>query len=131
MLGLSALVAAVLTLAANNSALANWWLVRSSDGKCLVVDIEPTEKDKDVTKIGKNVYHSADEAEADAKQLIVVAGLKVVGFGFIWVSGALYRPCSPRCAGSAVSVSQGRPGRFLAAKSRKPRNHQFAGDWKK
>jgi hypothetical protein len=69
MLGLSALVAAVLTLAANNSALANWWLVRSSDGKCLVVDIEPTEKDNNVTKIGKNVYQSADEAEADAKRL--------------------------------------------------------------
>ncbi len=66
MLGLSALVAAVLTLAANNSALANWWLVRSSDGKCLVVDVDPTEKDKNVTKIGKK---SADEAEADAKRL--------------------------------------------------------------
>jgi hypothetical protein len=49
-----------------NSALASWWLVRSSDGKCLVVDIEPTDKDKNVTKIGKDVYQSADQAEADA-----------------------------------------------------------------
>jgi hypothetical protein len=62
-------VAAVLTFPAINSALADWWLIRSSDGKCLVVDIEPTEKDNNVTKIGKNVYQSADEAEADAKRL--------------------------------------------------------------
>jgi hypothetical protein len=52
-----------------NPALANWWLVRPSDGKCLVVDIEPTGKDKTVTKIGKDVYQSADQAEADAKQI--------------------------------------------------------------
>jgi len=52
-------VAAVLTFPAINSALADWWLVRSSDGKCLVVDIEPTDKDKNVTKIGKAVYQSA------------------------------------------------------------------------
>ena len=25
-----------------NSAFANWWIVRSSDGECLIVDIEPT-----------------------------------------------------------------------------------------
>ena len=62
-------VAAVLTFPAINSALADWWLVRSSDGKCLVVDIEPTDKDKNVTKIGKAVYQSADQAEADAKRL--------------------------------------------------------------
>jgi hypothetical protein len=60
------LIALVLTFSATNSASANWWLVRSSDGKCLVVDVEPTEKDKNVTKIGKK---SADEAEADAKRL--------------------------------------------------------------
>jgi SepF-like predicted cell division protein (DUF552 family) len=52
-----------------SSALASWWLVRSSDGRCLVVDIEPTDKDKNVTKIGKDVYQSADQAEAAAKRL--------------------------------------------------------------
>jgi SepF-like predicted cell division protein (DUF552 family) len=62
-------IAAIIVLSSPNSALASWWLVRSSDGKCLVVDIEPTEKDKNVTKIGKDVYQSADEAEADAKRL--------------------------------------------------------------
>jgi hypothetical protein len=45
--------ALVLMLADPNSALASWWLVRSSDGKCLVVDVEPTDKNKNVTKIGK------------------------------------------------------------------------------
>src|SRR5262245_60283227 len=49
------------------------WLVRSSDGKCLVVDIEPTDKDKSVTKIGKDVYQSADQAEADSKRLCTEA----------------------------------------------------------
>jgi len=66
-------VAAVLTFPAISSALADWWLVRSSDGKCLVVDVEPTEKDKNVTKIGNNVYQSADGAEADAKRLCTEA----------------------------------------------------------
>jgi hypothetical protein len=61
-------IAAIIVLSSNNSALASW-CVRSSDGKCLVVDIEPTDKEKNVTKIGKDVYQSADEAEADAKRL--------------------------------------------------------------
>jgi len=49
-------------------ALSNWWIVRASDGKCVVVDIEPTGKDKNVTKIGKDVYQTPDQAEADAKR---------------------------------------------------------------
>ena len=49
--------------------LASWWLVRSSDGKCLVVDIEPKGKDKGVSKIGKDVYQSAAQAELDSKRL--------------------------------------------------------------
>jgi SepF-like predicted cell division protein (DUF552 family) len=52
-----------------NTAQASWWLVRSSGGKCLVVDIEPTDKDKNITKIGKDAYQLADEAEADAKRI--------------------------------------------------------------
>ena len=50
-------------------ALANWWIVRASDKKCLVVDIEPTGKDKSVTKIGKEAYLTREEAEADVKRL--------------------------------------------------------------
>jgi hypothetical protein len=45
-------LAVVLVICASNSALANWWLVRSSDGKCLVV----ATTDQNVTKIGKDVY---------------------------------------------------------------------------
>ena len=48
---------------------ANWWIVRASDGKCIVVDIEPTGKDKTVTKVGKDYYQTPDQAEADVKRL--------------------------------------------------------------
>jgi hypothetical protein len=54
---------------AADSALASWWIVRASDGKCVVVDIEPTGKDKSVTKVGKDVYQTPDQAEADVKRL--------------------------------------------------------------
>jgi len=64
------IIALILTFSAPNATLASWWLVRSSDGKCLVVDIEPTGKNQNVTKIGKGVYQSANEAEADAKRLL-------------------------------------------------------------
>jgi hypothetical protein len=49
------LLTAVLVIVVANPALANWWIVRASDGKCIVVDIEPTGKDKDVTRVGKDV----------------------------------------------------------------------------
>jgi len=58
-----------LLLGLPDPALANWWIVRASDKKCLVVDIEPTGKDKSITKIGKEVYPTREEAEADVKQL--------------------------------------------------------------
>jgi hypothetical protein len=50
-------------------ALAAWWIVRSSDETCLVVDIEPKSEDKGITKIGKDAYQTAEEAEADVKRL--------------------------------------------------------------
>ena len=58
-----------LLLALPDPALANWWIVRASDKKCLVVDIQPTGKEKSVTKIGKEVYPTREEAEADVKRL--------------------------------------------------------------
>jgi hypothetical protein len=61
-------IAALATLLAPGSASGAWWIVRSSDEKCLVVDIEPT-PDKGVTRIGKDEYASAEEAEADVKRL--------------------------------------------------------------
>ena len=63
------LLTAVLLVAACDTAFANWWIVRASDGTCLVVDIDPTGKDKGVTKIGKDVYQTPDQAEADVKRL--------------------------------------------------------------
>ena len=60
---------AALVVAFADPAFANWWIVRASDEKCLVVDIEPTGSDKAVTKIGKNVYQTPEEAEADVKRL--------------------------------------------------------------
>ena len=63
------LLTVALVTAVADPALANWWIVRASDGKCVVVDIEPTGKDKNVTKVGKNSYQTPDEAEADVKRL--------------------------------------------------------------
>ena len=63
------LLIAVLLVAVADPALANWWIVRASDGKCVVVDIEPTENDKTVTKVGKDVYQTPERAEADVKRL--------------------------------------------------------------
>ena len=65
---------AVLVLAFADPALANWWIVRSSDKKCLVVDIEPTGNDKTVTKVGKDVYQTEEEAEVDVKRLCKESG---------------------------------------------------------
>ena len=62
-------VIGVLVLAVPNPALAKWWIVRASDKQCLVVDIEPTGKDKSVTKIGKEAYRTREQAEADVKRL--------------------------------------------------------------
>ena len=63
------LLIAVLLLGFADPALANWWIVRSSDEKCLVVDIEPTDNDKTITKVGKDVYQTREQAEADVKTL--------------------------------------------------------------
>ena len=52
-----------------NPALASWWIVRASDEKCLVVDMEPKDNDKSVTKVGKDVYQTAEQAEVAVKRL--------------------------------------------------------------
>ena len=59
---------AAFSLAFANPAFANWWIVRSSDGECLVVDIEPTSKD--VAKVGKDVYQTREQAEADGQNAL-------------------------------------------------------------
>ena len=50
-------------------ALAEWWIVRSADGVCLVVDVQPTGKDPTVTKVGRDSYQTEAEANADLKRL--------------------------------------------------------------
>ncbi len=62
------LLMAGLLLAFADQALANWWIVRASDEKCLVVDLEPMGNDKTVTKVGE-VYQTPEQAEADVKRL--------------------------------------------------------------
>ncbi len=61
------IVASLIVISFAGPALADWWIVRSSDQECLVVDVEPT--DKSVTKIGKDSYKTEEEANADAKRL--------------------------------------------------------------
>ena len=63
------LLIAVLLFVFADPALANWWIVRAADEKCLVVDIEPSDNDKNVTKVGKDVYQTREQAEADVKKL--------------------------------------------------------------
>ena len=63
------LLIAVLLFAFADPALANWWIARASDETCLVVDIEPTGNDESVTKVGKDVYQTSEQADADVKQL--------------------------------------------------------------
>jgi SepF-like predicted cell division protein (DUF552 family) len=60
-------VLTVILFALADPAFANWWIVRAADEKCLVVDIEPS--GKDVTKVGKDVYQTREQAEADVKGL--------------------------------------------------------------
>jgi hypothetical protein len=57
----------IFMLAFISPAFASYWIVRGSDNKCLVVDMEPT--DKTISKVGKDVYSSREEAEADVKKL--------------------------------------------------------------
>jgi hypothetical protein len=67
--GIQVLIDTALLVAFANSALANWWVVRASDGTCLVVDIEPMSNDTAVTKLGRDVYSASREVEADVKRL--------------------------------------------------------------
>lgn len=60
---------AVSLFALADSALANWWIVRSSDETCLVVDIEPKGNDKSV-KV-RTFIKTQEQAEADVERLSV------------------------------------------------------------
>jgi hypothetical protein len=62
-------VAVLLGVLSATPGFANWWIVRSSDETCLVVDIEPTGREKGITKIGEDSYPTAEKAEADVRRL--------------------------------------------------------------
>jgi hypothetical protein len=62
-------ISVLLGVSAATPAFANWWIVRSSDETCLVVDIEPIGSEKGITKIGRDSYPTAEEAEADVIRL--------------------------------------------------------------
>lgn len=61
------ILAGFILFAFTDQTFANWWIVRSGDERCLVVDIEPS--GKGVTKVGKDVYQTREQAEADVKGL--------------------------------------------------------------
>jgi hypothetical protein len=42
-----------------------FYVVRGPDNKCKVVDVAPSTTETTVTRVGKNVYVTRDEAEAD------------------------------------------------------------------
>jgi hypothetical protein len=66
--------AIVLGLIVPAPASAAWWVVRSSDEKCLVVDVEPTPGDKGVTRLGKTSYQTERDAQKDLSRLCPEAG---------------------------------------------------------
>jgi hypothetical protein len=46
-------------------AAKGFYIVRGPDKKCTVVDTEPSATETTITRVGKNVYVSREEAEAD------------------------------------------------------------------
>jgi hypothetical protein len=48
-------------------AAKNVWIVRGPDQKCKIVEKEPDGTDTTIVKVGKDVYVTREEAEADLK----------------------------------------------------------------
>ena len=72
-------ITVVLSFSATTPAFANWWVVRSSDETCLVVDIEPTGKEKGITKIGKDSYPTASRPKPIANHRLSRSGIPSFG----------------------------------------------------
>ncbi len=47
------------------AAKAGFYIVRGEDQKCKVVDVAPSETETTITRVGKDIYVSQEEAEAD------------------------------------------------------------------
>jgi hypothetical protein len=64
---LRSVLAVALIVGCANPAFAGkgFWIVRGPDKKCVVVETEPSTTDTTITKAGKDVYVTREEAEAD------------------------------------------------------------------
>jgi hypothetical protein len=58
-------VAFVVGFAASAFAAQGFWIVRGPDKTCVVVETEPKATETTVTRVGKDVYVTREEAEAD------------------------------------------------------------------
>jgi len=58
-------VAIIVGCAAPAFAGKGFWIVRGPDKKCVVVETEPSATETTITKVGKDVYVTREEAEAD------------------------------------------------------------------
>jgi hypothetical protein len=58
-------IALILGCATPAFAAKGFWIVRGPDKKCTVVETEPMATETTVTKVGKDVYVTREEAEAD------------------------------------------------------------------
>jgi hypothetical protein len=58
-------LALILGCAAPAFAAKGFWIVRGPDKKCAVVETEPSATETTVTRVGKDVYVTREEAEAD------------------------------------------------------------------
>ena len=60
-------VAAVLIVASTLPAFAEkgFWIVRGPDKQCTVVETKPAATETTVTRVGKDVYVTREEAQAD------------------------------------------------------------------
>jgi hypothetical protein len=65
MLKYGLLAALAIGFAAPAFAGEGYWIVRGEDEKCVVVETEPSASETTVTKVGKDVYVTREEAEAD------------------------------------------------------------------
>jgi hypothetical protein len=58
-------IALILGYATPTFAAKGFWIVRGPDKKCTVVETEPSATETTITKVGKDVYVTRKEAEAD------------------------------------------------------------------
>jgi hypothetical protein len=58
-------VALIVSCAAPAFAGKGFYIVRGPDKECTVVETEPTATETTVTRVGKDVYVTREEAEAD------------------------------------------------------------------